>query len=170
MIFRYRNVQVGGLDYFSSPYLHARAGLGQTLVVVQRPVTMRFPPLVHPAFKFSLPNHWPSRCTVQLVTYTVSAARQQLPSTPTNVSGLVNLRCRLGPIILDRPTDNEIRGGSVTEQYIRRQLKLDGYYPQIIPRVHVVVVEGDTYLVRGNESDSERFSTRLTLEVIHPHG
>lgn len=163
----------GGLRYISESIIEVRSG-GTAIpvppVVVPIDVVMRFPPLFHPLLHTALPTHWPSICTVQLVTYTITASRQQIPVGGSNIAGMVNVQCRLGPIIFDRPTDNEIRTAAVTEQYVRRQLKLNGYFPQIVPRLHRVIVDGVVYPIRGVEEDSEHFSTRLTLEVVRPHG
>lgn len=124
--------------------------------------------LLDPRLRTAIPEHWPSLCTIQTITYTANAANQLMPTGVTNVSGMVNLQCRLGPIILSRPTDDEIRDTKVQEKYSRRNLKINAYLPQIQVRAMQAVVDGIVYPIRGVEGDSQQFSTRLRLEIVKP--
>lgn len=54
------------------------------------------------------------------------------------------------------------------ESVLKRTVKLNGYYPTIQVRTHRAVVDGVAYLIRGVEHDSERYSTRLQVEVLKP--
>jgi Glu-tRNA(Gln) amidotransferase subunit E-like FAD-binding protein len=124
--------------------------------------------LIHPYLRHAIPQMWPSRCTIQLVTSVADVSGQIMQTGASNVRGMVNIPCRLGPIIEIRPSDNEVRTQDVQESYVRRQLKLNAYLPQIRERVHQAVVDGEVYPIMGVESDSEKFSTRLKVERVSP--
>lgn len=131
----------------------------------------RFPlsPVTHPLLATSLQGLWPSLCTIQIVEHGLSPSGQTLVSDGVAiVPGLERLACRLSAIEDNRPTDDEVRAGDVLEQRQRRILKLNGYYPSIVPRQMQAEVDGVVYPIRGIEHDSEHFSTRLTLAVILP--
>jgi hypothetical protein len=74
----------------------------------------------------------------------------------------------MAPIMLYRPTDDEIRTSEVEEVFERRQLLLNGFFPQIVNRIMQAVVDGVVWPIRGVESDSQRLNTRLKLEQISP--
>lgn len=131
---------------------------------------MRFHSILDPRLRVAIPEHWPSTCTIQTVNTTVSASNEPVPSGATDVSTLKNIPCRIGPRIEVSVSDNEQRSDRVLEQFNRRQAKLNGYFPQIVPRLMQAVVDGVVYGIRGVEHDSERFSTRLNLENVEPHG
>jgi hypothetical protein len=122
--------------------------------------------MIDPRMHQQVQEHFPSRVTIQQITYTRSGANQKIPSGATDIAGLVGLPCRLGPIILLRPTDNEMRTQSVTSGIENRQCKINGYYPQITNKEMQAVVDGVTFPIRGVESDSNNFSTRMRLEII----
>jgi hypothetical protein len=116
----------------------------------------------------SLRDHFPSRCTIVTQDYTPSAANEQVPSGETAVAGLVDISCRLGPLIEIRPTDSENRGADVSVIRIARQCKLLGHYSEIQPNVHKAVVDGISYPIVGVESDGSQLTTRMRLEIIQP--
>lgn len=124
--------------------------------------------LIDSRLRHAIPDHWDSRCTIQMVTYTTTAANQRVPSGATDVAGMVNVPCRLAAIIFSRPTDNEIRDQKIQEKLSHRHLKLNGWFPSITPRRMQAVVDGVVYPIVGVEGDSQQFSTRLRLEVVKP--
>lgn len=126
--------------------------------------------LLDPRLRGSIPDHWPSVCTILAVTYTTNDDNQTIPSGVVAVEGLVDIPCRIGPIIKERPTDDEIRTQDIYSDFTRRYLKLNKYCPEIMERIQQAVVDDVTYEIRGVEHDSERFSTRLRLEIIEPNG
>lgn len=124
--------------------------------------------LVDSRLRNGIPDHWPSRCTIQTLIYTEDAANQPVLSGVKNVAGLVNIECRLGPMQEGTPSDDEVRTEPISSVVSKRQLKLNGYYTQIVPKSMQVVVDGVVYPIRGVESDSQHFSTRLRLEIVEP--
>lgn len=102
------------------------------------------------------------------VTYTTTPSHQKIRSGSYPLPGLANIPCLLGPIIEERPTDGEVRTSATLEHTQRRHLKMNGSYPQIQERDMEAVVDGVTFPIRGVESDSKNFSTRLRLEVVRP--
>lgn len=125
-------------------------------------------PLLDPRLASSLDNFNPARCTIQSVNITSSVAGQKTEGTPTDVLGRVGLSCRIGPMVLIRPTDNENRTNRIQSAYQGRHLKFNGYYPDITVRAHQAVVDGIVYKIRGVEHDGAPFSTRLRLEILNP--
>lgn len=121
--------------------------------------------LVDPRMHADIEDMVPSRCTVYAVTITTSPAGQKVESLGSAVAGLSNVSCRISPIILIRPTDDEETTASNTQEIVGRQLKFNGYYPQITVRMRAVV-DGRQYRIRGVEADGNLFSTRLKLEVL----
>lgn len=128
---------------------------------------MRYP-LVDNRLRKRIMQHWPSRCNIQSVNYTVTASNQQVPNGYTDIVGLYDIPCRLGPFIDTRLTDNERRTDNVISHVLSRRCKLGGYYPDIDTRRMVASVDGNVYQIRGIEHDSERAHTSLRLEVITP--
>lgn len=124
-------------------------------------------PVVDPRLSASLGNFYPSKCTVQLLNETDTPGGP-VPGAPTNIIGMINLQCRLGPLILIRPTDTEDRTGRNTTEIKTRQLKINGYFPQIDAATMQIVVDNETFSILGNEEDGNQLSTRLRLEVIRP--
>lgn len=126
--------------------------------------------LIHPKLRTNLKDHWPSLCTIQSVNYTEEGTGQETSTSESSVTGMVNLPCRLGPLVEVTPTDDERRTSSMSVGYSRRNLKINAYLPQITPEAMVALVDGVKYQIRGVDSDSEHFSTRLRLEVVEPDG
>ncbi len=124
--------------------------------------------LIDPRLRSAIPDHWPDKCTIVQVLYRTTESNQQIPRGFVPVAGMVDIPCRIGPIIEVRPSDDEIRVTNVIEQYRRRQLKLNKYLPQIVPREMQALVDGVYYPIRGLEHDGSKFTTRLKLEVITP--
>lgn len=112
---------------------------------------------------------YPSLCTIQIVTTSVSASNQKVPTGATDIEGLINLRGRMAPMsAIGGITDKETRSGGIVSRVVERLLKLDGYYPQIDTRRMQAVVDGVVYQIRGVDSDSQHFNTRLRLEIVKP--
>lgn len=128
---------------------------------------MRYP-LIDSRLRKRIMQHWPSRCNIQSVNYTLTASNQKMPGTNTDVVGMFDIPCRLGPFIDTRLTDTEHRTQSILSKSLSRRCKLGGYYPAIDTRRMVAVVDGSLYQIRGVEHDSERAHTSLRLEVITP--
>lgn len=127
-------------------------------------------PLIDPRLRPMMDEMYPSRCTIRQVTYTVTSANQRIASGATDVPGMVNLPCRLAPIIFVRPTADEIRDSKIQESYDRTQIKINRYLPSIEQRDMYALVDGVIWPIRGVEADSSDFSTRLKLERIRPNG
>lgn len=118
--------------------------------------------------RVGIPEHWPSLCTIRSVNYTLTASQQRVKGGVSTVAGMINIPCRIAAFIETRMTDDERRTNNVLAKIIRRTLKLNGYFPTIDTRRMVAVVDGTTYEIRGVEHDSEKFSTRLRLEILTP--
>lgn len=132
------------------------------------PPVMRFPPMLSYAFRSALRVHYPSRCTIQLMSQSDSPSGQLVTGSGIDVSGHIRIPCALGAWAKDTPTDNERREARVTEEFSRRICKLSGYYPAIVPQQMRAIVDGETYAIRGIEPDSQHISTRLYLEIVRP--
>lgn len=113
---------------------------------------------------------WPSRCTIQTITYATQPGRQQVPTGATNVTNLVNIPCRMAPMSVTVASEREQRTDALIEQSTKYVVKLNGYYPEIQPRLMRAVVDGVPYLIRGMDSDSEHMFSRLFVEIITPRG
>lgn len=128
---------------------------------------MRYP-LIDNYLRKRIMQHWPSRCNIKSVNYTRTASNQQIVSGYTDVVGLYDIPCRVGPFIDTRLTDNERRTDSVTSHILSRRCKLGGYYPTIDTRRMVALIDNTTYQIRGVEHDSEHTHTSLRLEILTP--
>ena len=124
--------------------------------------------LIDTRLRSSIPEMWPSKCSIQRISFTNSASGQPIPTGAANIRALVNIPCRMGPLIELRPTDAETLTDPVTGTFQRRQCKLNLYAPLISPLEMQAVVDGVIYPIRGVESDSQDFSTRLSLEIKEP--
>lgn len=126
--------------------------------------------VIDPRLRGAIPEHWESLCTIQDAVSVENAVHEFIPTGAyTDVQGMVNIPCRIGPLITVRPTSAEVPQDTVTGQVVRRQLKLNGYFPGITV-LQQAVVDGVAYPINGVESDGSKFSTRLYLEVVEPNG
>lgn len=124
-------------------------------------------PLVDPRLYQRNENHWPSICTIQTANTSVSGSGQKTKTgTFTNVAGLVSIPCRIAPVSQLNVSDKEARAETIQALYSQRELKLNGFFPQIQPRTMLAFVDGVRYEIRGVESDSQSFSTRMLVEII----
>jgi hypothetical protein len=100
------------------------------------------------------------------------AANQPIPGIPKLL--VENVECRIGPLILIRPTDAEVRDQKITENYAHREVKINKYIPEILPSVTEITVwtppnqRTETWHIVGVEEDGNKFSTRVRVEVIKP--
>lgn len=125
-------------------------------------------PIINKRLTHTIIGHFPSSCTIRTVTYTTTAANQKVPSGYADVLGLTNIPALLAPESDNTLVDNEVRDSSITSNYSRRRLKLNGYFPTIVAIRMVAVVDGVMYKIRGIEADSQSLLTRLRVEIITP--
>lgn len=122
-----------------------------------------------PRLKANLQDFYPSVCTILTKDRTQNeSSGQWQDGTLAPVAGLSNLSCRIGPLILIRPTDTEERTSKDTAVLKTRQLKINGYFPQIDVTTMCVRVDGITYSILGEEEDGSQLTTRLRLQIIEP--
>ena len=125
--------------------------------------------LLDPRLSRELTDDFPDLCTIKLKNLATSPSGQPLPAgEPIPIDGMIDIPCRIGPLILVRPTDKEIRGIKITSQYENRQCKLNGYFPAIDPFSMVATVNDREYDIMGLEHDGNRFSSRMTLQRLLP--
>src|SRR5262245_21117877 len=74
---------------------------------------------------------YPSLCTIYDKNDSTEDSGSEVPGVPTPAVGMVDIPCRVAPIILIRPTDVEERRDSITREYENRTINLFGYFPQI---------------------------------------
>lgn len=135
-------------------------------------ITPVVPSLMDPRLRRAIPMAWPSLCSIQTILTTTSASYQETPSGGSDIVGLQEIPCRLEPLTQGRGSisDDLQRGGVVQEYHIKRHLDLNGYFPQIVADGSMqAVVNGETFPIRGVDSDGQRYITRLRLEVVNPH-
>lgn len=126
-------------------------------------------PLIDPRMRQALPDHWPSLCTIQEIKLIEKDSGQLVPDGAlSDVPRLTNIQCQLGPLVDYTPTDDERRGVNITGGIQRRNLKLNGYFPEIKASSMWAKVDGVTYAIVGVDSDSTKFSSRLRLEIVEP--
>lgn len=124
--------------------------------------------LLDPRMTAQLEELWSSRCTIQLGNTFNQGSGQTYIGGYGSILTLTNIPCRLAPIQPENLTSKETRTTVTIDQDNRWEAKLNGYYAQIVPRTHRALIDGVGYLIRGVEHDSERYSTRLSLEQILP--
>lgn len=129
-------------------------------------------PLIDSRLRNALPNHWPSRVTIQSVNFTSETSGQSdVPASGSDISGLEDLECRFAPINIGTPTDDEMRTDAVTEGKERGVLWINGPYSSLIVSSTMwAIVDGVKFTIRGVESDSQGFYTRLRIEAMSPNG
>ena len=145
------------------------AGAWDNLRIPERPVALPQPALLHPLMAQTISTHFPSRCTIQLTSSGLSASGQIQPAVGIEVlPGHVNIPARIAPLSAMRPRDEERRTTGVTSLDQLRAVKLQGYYPSIVPRQMRAVVDEVVYEIIGIEHDSQSFLTRLIVEWQTP--
>ena len=123
--------------------------------------------LVDPRLADNIQDFWVDTCDILTETYTTSASGERIHSSYTAFKASVP--CRLGPLIEVRPTDDKLKGADIESQHQNRQCKLKGFHSDITTEMFCRV-QGIVFPIRGVESDSQYWSTRLKLEVIKPNG
>lgn len=120
--------------------------------------------IVDPRFRASLPNQWPSLCTIQQKLTTLSDANQPIQSGVLNIlTGLVDIPC-----LLSLRKANEKRDHEVESKYRRGVCRLNGYFiNEVISRSMLAVVDGVVWQIRGVDFDSLNLYTLLELEQLN---
>lgn len=122
--------------------------------------------LIDSRLRDGIPDHWPSLCTIQTTVFGTNAANQKIPISGSDVDGMVDLPCRLGPAVVAEVPYEERRTDKSTVTYKQRTLLINKYLPSIVPYTNTCVVDGVPYLIRGMDSDSQKFMTRLRVEAL----
>lgn len=119
--------------------------------------------IVHPGLLSVLaPAFFPSRCTVQADGAARSASGAAVAPAWANVTGLVNVPCRMASTTKD---DQEVlaqAGIYVTQGHI---VALAGYYPQITPTMQAVV-DGTARGIEYVRHDSQALATYLFVRTV----
>jgi hypothetical protein len=76
----------------------------------------------------------------------------------------------MAPYNYRTPADGEDITSAVIEGKTLRNLKINGYFPEIEARTMVAIVDGVEYMIRTVEADSQMYCTRLKLEIVEPLG
>lgn len=111
---------------------------------------------------------WPSLCTIKQRTETEEASGEVVVTYPTDLPNHVAIPCREAPLIVSRPTDNEMGIGSRIQTEKQRHVMLKGYYNATIDVGMGAVIDGVTHNIVGIESDGSKTYTRLRTEIITP--
>lgn len=88
-----------------------------------------------------------------------------------DVFGLVDIKCMRAVKSVDRITADQIRQMPQIESFTKYHTLLDDFYPQLPNEPTAAnlgwraIVDGQTFLLKGAEADSQRTMTRLNLEV-----
>jgi hypothetical protein len=122
--------------------------------------------IIHPKLKGSFHNHWPSFCAILKKGGTRSLTGQVTGATLTPVAGMSRIPASLAPMSETSTRDNEIRTMPISTSQSERILKLNGYFPKIIVGTHSARVDGKVYNILGVEADSQKWSTRLYVEIV----
>lgn len=111
---------------------------------------------------------WPDLGTVVDRNEGVDGAGSPVKGIPIPDPNMTDVRCRVVPIIMLRPTDTEHRGDAVTTQDEDRHISLLGFYPDINPQIHDFVVGAISYRILGVEFDGNLLITRLKVAFLRP--
>jgi hypothetical protein len=110
------------------------------------------------------PGHYPSICTIQDRTVTQDTFGQVVETYADAADvTLRNMRCRLAPLILVRPSGTERPDDIGTSKLQEYTLILDGFKPQITTD-QAAEVDGAVYNITAVEEDGSHIYTRLRLE------
>lgn len=120
--------------------------------------------LVHPGLlaRLQQTGHFPATCTIQAPAETQDSYGAVV-QTWANVSGLVDLPCRLAPEI-QRSGEFNPQGQTWGRQTFR--LVLAGHYPTITAKMRVVMDDESIYNITMVQLDGQGVTTRLFVEVV----
>lgn len=122
--------------------------------------------LIDSRFRKVLDDRWPSLCTIQTIVYGTNASNQRLAATYDPIDSMRGLACRLGPISASSAQYDEKRTDRTTTSYNQRVLIINAYLPALELAANAVEVDGVQYLIRGIDTDSQKFMTRLRVEIV----
>lgn len=122
--------------------------------------------LIDSRLRGTLDDRWPSLCTIQTIVYGTNAANQRLAATYDPIDSMRGLACRLGPVVLASAEYQEKRTDRTTTGYNQRILLINAYLPALELNTNAVLVDGVQYLIRGIDTDSQKFMTRLRVEIV----
>jgi len=127
---------------------------------------MRATTIVHPLLYSSLPQVYPSTCTIQEATVTVTEDGEEVSSW-SNLADHVDLDCRISPPVLTGFRPTEEAGPTSEPNRQQRAISLADYYP-LIEVTHRVLVGSVPWDILAAESDGQSESTRLLVERLVP--
>lgn len=111
---------------------------------------------------------WPDLGTVVDRNEGIDGSGSPVKGVPIPDPNMTDIKCRVAPLILLRPTDTEHRGDAVTIQDEDRHISLHGFFPDINPQIHDFVVGALSYRILGVEFDGNLHITRLKAAVLRP--
>ncbi|MCX6022998.1 MAG: head-tail adaptor protein [Chloroflexi bacterium] len=121
-------------------------------------------PLIHGGMLAGLRNFYPQTVTIQQNTPALDTDGAELPVW-ANLSGHVDLSCRVAPQSLGSPARQEVRGAEMTVTTVQLWITLRGYYPAITPDMRAVV-SGVNYNILAADRDAAGVTTRLGVERV----
>lgn len=83
-----------------------------------------------------------------------------------NLAGHVNLKCRVAPIVKERPTGREDRNQRLEVGIQDEHLVFQGYYPGIKRNHRIVLDDGRDFNVIDVDHDGNKVLTRLRIEKL----
>lgn len=120
--------------------------------------------LVHPDLLTRLQaNHYAGLCTIQQATETVDSYGAPTASSWANLTGHVNLPCRVAP---DNRTKQEMVGTALAPQVVYGYIiALSGHYPTISEKMRAMV-GSQTHNIQAVEHDGQSKTTRLRTQIV----
>jgi head-tail adaptor len=111
-----------------------------------------------------MPAYYADTVTIQQRTDTADSYGQMIPAW-ANVADLINLPCRIAPLVVSTPEYAERALQDKTIVTVTHHITIAGYYPAIT----VLMRAGDggtNYDIVAVEYDSEHVTTRLRVKVV----
>lgn len=83
--------------------------------------------------------------------------------TYTDITGLTDIPCRIGPLVIDRPSAEISRLETTEVRYKDLHMLLRGYFPAVNKTMYVVIDSTYRYRVDNVQHDGNHITTRLRI-------
>lgn len=105
---------------------------------------------------------FPSLCTIQVNTTGTQDDSGCEQPVLTDLTDHVDIPCRVGPLVIDRPSAEVARGAAVEIRYKDLHLLLKGYYPGVDMTMYALV-DGYVYQIDNVQHDGNHITTRFRI-------
>lgn len=106
---------------------------------------------------------FPSLCTIQVTSGAQDVDSGNWVQAYSNLTAHVNIACRVGPLVIDRPSTEVSRREGQEIRYKDLHALLQGYYP-LVRMTMYALIDGYRYRIDNIQHDGNHLTTRFRIQ------